>query len=204
MNVIKAKKNRIRHLKGFTLVELILAVILISFLGGVVYNIFAQGIQLWNYAVRESSQIDLYLCFEKMTDDIRNALKYSSEKFSGSIDSMQFYSQSTSISRFGPIRVQYVFDRQKKELRRIESDYKVILNSGSDVQETVLAHHVVNCAFSYYYSDQKNSYGWKNAWNDMCFPEAVRVSVDYSEKNVMKNVTKTITLPSGGCTTITI
>ncbi len=188
---------------GFTLPEIILVTLLIALLGSAIYHVFAQGLKLWNWGAQDHAQTDLYIGFEKLIDDVRNATKYGTAKFKGSTDSMQFYTQSTSVSVIGILQVQYGYDRQKQALKRTQRTYRQLLNGGRDSSEDIVANHLLSCLFSYYYSDRKNAHEWKNSWDDPCLPEAIKVAVDYLDHKRVKNIVRTILVPAGGCGNLT-
>lgn len=190
---------RSHNAKGFTLVEVILSAVLVALLGGAIYLTLSQGVRIWNRAAKNRPEIDIYMGFEKLTDDLRNALKYSTGKFKGSIDSLEFYTQNSTSGVPGPMQVSYLFDRNKKQVKRTKLDYRQILNTVQTPSEEVIMQGITDATFSYYFSDRSMVGSWKNFWDTLCIPEAVRVSVSYKDQNQLRKATRTVIVPVGGC-----
>ena len=187
-----------RRKKGFTLVEITMTTVLVAFLGAAMYLVLSQGIRLWNRATRHHPEIDIYIGFEKLASDLHNTMKYSTAKFKGSIDSMQFYIKNSAKNET-PMQMSYIFDRQSKKIKRSKLDYRQLLNTVQTPVDEIVMSDVVDSTFSYYFSDKTGTGSWKNSWDDACFPEAVRMSIDYLDQNQVRKVARTIWVPIGGC-----
>lgn len=61
--------------KGFTLVEMIVAIVIAASLGAVIYTTFAQGVRLWTRAAKDRGEWKVDLWVEKMTGELRNAFQ---------------------------------------------------------------------------------------------------------------------------------
>jgi len=195
--------------KGFTLMELVIATLIISFLGTVIYTVFVQGLRLWNRAVKERPEIGIGLCFEKLTVDLRNALVYSNVGLVGGTDSMEFYTLGDSElylpenkfeRRTEPLLVQYSFQKSDSAVRRSQLNYYEILNQAKIPQKSArIADHIVRLKFSYFRSDPKAVVDWASQWQEKCLPEAVKINLDFKDQNKVKSMSKIISLPAGGC-----
>jgi len=175
--------------KGFTFIELLISVAIVSFVGAAVYSVFSNGIRIW----RRSSQSRIYerdvrLVLEKFTGELRNALEISAIPFEGSEEFLRFpslidtSSQDSYTYRLG--RITYFFDDSKKEFCRKQESYSQALEgssdededgnddsagqmskikSGADVQGLISS--VKELKFSYCYLDNATGeYRWKDDW----------------------------------------
>lgn len=107
---------------GFTLIEVMLAVMIVSVISVAIYTTFAQGINLWKRALSEQPDLDVELFLEKAAMDLRNAFPYGTQGFSGSEDSFEFYriaprdlaeAKGKKARADVPVRIRYSVDRDE-------------------------------------------------------------------------------------------
>lgn len=192
--------------KGFTLVELIIATTILFFLGFSIYQVFSQGVRLWNRASKNRPETEISLFFEKLASDLRNSVKLSGQEFIGSSNGLSFYAlglqdiyHNAKTERVAqPLWIRYEFNRDRTEIQRSQSGYYAILNSGQTPEKIgQMASHVVGCKYAYLKRDKDGTTDWINQWKNECRPEAVKVYVDYQEKMKIHTISKTIAIPSG-------
>ncbi len=198
---------------GFTLVELLLATLLISFVGGVIYQLFAQGISLWHRSLVDRLDVDVLIYTERLAADLRNAILDTEGVFSGSTDSLDFATlsqvKSPSVSEkelnaTAPSKVRYWYDQKKKKIYRGESGYLSYLR---DQGQTMLGREIVpqvtNCKYSFYNPDSHAPNLWLNSWERDCLPPAVKVFIEYKNEAQVKNFSTVISLPHSACSVST-
>jgi type II secretory pathway component PulJ len=105
-----------RRNKGFTAVELIVAVCIFSMVSYAVYSLLAGGLNAYkrirNFA---GSQIDVLTAFEKMERDLENTFYISGINFSGD-------GRSVSFAGSGPVsKVAYIYDETSGKLPDVSS-----------------------------------------------------------------------------------
>ena len=203
------KPPKFQFQKGFTLLELLIAVFITSFLGFAIYTVFSQGLRLWSRASKERPEVGVNLFLEKLSSDLRNSLLYSANPLIGTSDSIQFYTLGESQlrskipenqHRLQPKRVMYLFDRNKTFINRIQLNYDDLLNSVNNLtQTTPVASSIIGCKYSYLKRERTKSIDWIGQWNDPCIPEAIKVNVDYQDKTRTRSLSKIISIPIGGC-----
>ena len=172
---------------GFTLLELLIAILIFAVIVSAVYSTLYSGIKVWNEGdaqtrFPESSQMAL----NRMTKDIRNVTRFSEIKFEG---------EKHSISM--PV-IKDVY--QDKNL--INQVYKVsyYLNSGNimrDVQtypeslrgqtkKRELVSGIQELVFSYCNVEKE----WKDSWEEANLPYAVKLSIKSKENNILEAITE--------------
>lgn len=204
-------RGKLSEGKGMTLVEILIAVSIISFLGLVLYTIFYQGTKLWRRAALMQIDIDSDMVFEKMSSDLRNAYSGSPGQFTGKGGRVEFFSYSKNDLRDGsgsftvknPVRVRYAYQDDSHTLLRLEQDYRTLLSAKLEKQDapgTPVAEKVKECRFEYLHENpEKKTFQWKDFWNDACPPKAVRVSLQFDDQKSAAIARKIIALPAGGC-----
>lgn len=191
---------------GFTLVELLISISIISFLSVVVFNTFSQGLRLWRQVLDANSGLRAALYLEKVTEELRNGLIYSGKTLVGDPRSLAFYSirpgkwssADKSGSFFeGPVQIRYAFDADRKNL------YGWFSRAGaveSGEEGSVELDQLIDCRYSFYKGDANLADRWVNYWQDQGFPCAVKVLIQYKEKGIVRTASKVIPIPSSGCT----
>lgn len=198
--------------KGFTLVEFLVAVIIISFLGGVIYTTFSQGMQLWYRGQKSHDDSDLDFFIEKITRDLRNSFKYTTANaFVGTNQAMLFYTlmpapnpsvptEEPSLEQ--PVRVRYFLQKEAQAIMRLQESYQEILNPElhSDSPPKPVALKVLDASIQYYAYDEKSrSYHWLDQWQRPCLPLAVKWDLEYGDRLHPQKATNIMAVPAGGC-----
>lgn len=197
--------------KGFTLIELVIAVVLVSFIGGTVYMTFSQGLKLWSHASRMKPDTPYEILLEKMIADLRNGFIYKPKRFKGTGDSFEFYlldlpgrireRGGNRVNLRVPFRVRYFFDREKSVLNRSQEDFPEILYASHifEVPFEPLVEGLGECVFAYYFSDPQNqNHGWAGTWDGEGWPKAIRITLKYDDENKVRVMERIIPVPIGG------
>jgi prepilin-type N-terminal cleavage/methylation domain-containing protein len=195
---------------GFTLIELLVAITIVSFLGLAIYNVFYQGVNIWNRAVKEDPEIDFEFFYDKLALELRNVSPYKTPSLVGKGDSIEFFTLTPGNRLEGheiessnrvPSKVTYSFDAPRKAIRRKEEDYHEILNdrTKTDTQGRVVATDVSRVTLQYFSSGKWNrGLQWRNSWQRECLPDAVQAKIEFGTDST-EAVTRIIPLASMRC-----
>jgi hypothetical protein len=188
-----------------SLIELLIVVSILAFLGTAVFGVFSQGLRLWKRSAGMQPDLDSDVVFEKITDDLRGAYPSSLGAFKGDETSLQLfgYALPREPSLPGglrlPARVTYTF--RDGVLERTEEPYQTVLTASVDAGTPAprrVAPSLRECRFEYYHRDPKSEeYQWKSFWQGDCLPKAVRVSLKFDDEKKMHSKVKVIALPAG-------
>ena len=107
-----------RSYQGLTLPEIIISILILSFLGAVIYATVSQSLRLWQRATEERPEFDIDLFVEKLKTDLRNAYTSNARSFSGEEATLEFDVLDAYTSLQWPRRVFYFFDEKNQFLRR--------------------------------------------------------------------------------------
>ncbi len=176
-----------RNTCGFTLLELLIAILIFAVIVSAVYSTLYSGIKVWNEGdaqtrFPESSQMAL----NRMTKDIRNVARFSEIKFEGEKDSISMpvikdvYQDKNLISRI--YKVMYYLDDEK--IIRDAQTYPESLTGQARKQELVPDVHEL--VFSYCNSEKE----WKDSWKEDSLPYAVKLSIKSKEDDVIEAITE--------------
>lgn len=192
---------------GFTLVELLVSMLIVSILGGAVFVTFAQGIRLWQATVNEGAQGEEEFFFENLRSELRNAFIYGKMALNGQPDLLEFHTlmlpprsaQTQEAARKIPAMVRYRYVPAQKAVQKEVTYYEKMLNSQSKAFEVKMVLEAVSeLRFEY---DGRRKQGsssvWTSRWKDTCFPGAVKILMDSRSGGVTKEV-RVISLPAEG------
>ncbi|OGW92773.1 MAG: hypothetical protein A3K16_06010 [Omnitrophica bacterium RIFCSPLOWO2_01_FULL_45_24] len=193
--------------RGFTFIELIVAVMIFSIIAVSVYSVFRAGVRLWHRTnpLIQANQSTRFF-FNTISSDLKNSVSYRQKgvNFEGEKQKLSFM---TLIDASGEgvlphtelARVTYHFDKTRKTVKRavatkaegFSEDYAKSADLLNDIDDK-------NFGFEYCYkitsSPTEYDYEWKDAWEDEDrdkgkIPRGVKVKAgEYS---------KTIFVPTG-------
>lgn len=196
--------------KGFTLVEMIVALVIFAFLGGALYTTFGQGLKIWHHAVRERAEWKIDLFFEELTEGLRNFCRDRETSFVGSKHSVQFDALTPRLVREGgetserimrlPVSRSYAFDEAQKVITGYRKSYPEILSPPKLKKDPAFPVVEGVSAFDleyYYYDPDRETRTWTSQWKGACPPEAVKISIGDEEG---RRMTRYLNIPSSrGC-----
>lgn len=176
--------------KGFTFIELIIAVTIFSIIAVSIYSVFRAGVRLWagTNPLIQANQSTRYF-FNTISKDLKNSVSYnavsqglktfgSSEEesvnFEGEEQKISFMtlvevSGSGGLTHAELARVIYSFDRSKKTVRRaVATKAEGLGEDNAKVAEILSDIDNKDFGFEYCYrlgaSPTDYDYEWKDAW----------------------------------------
>ncbi|MCP4650986.1 MAG: prepilin-type N-terminal cleavage/methylation domain-containing protein [PVC group bacterium] len=162
---------------GFTLVELLLSVVIMSVVFLTVYSTFSLGVEAW----KKSGSRNVYearTILSQISEDLRSAcIPVSKEQrfsFNGNAASLSFVTAASSHTGMNKVRY-YVtpgkFNDTRSLVYRVDDILNTDINALGKVQELTGTLNVLS--FSYYDGEQ-----WLRAWNSAeTMPQAVQISL---------------------------
>ena len=182
------------NLRGFTFIELIVAVTIFSIIAVSIYSTFNAGIRIW---LRTSPMIEenqaLRVFFNTVSSDLKNAVAYydnsatlvkpgfgqeyeGETNFSGSPGRISFIaivgiSDPDTGMREEPARITYIYDKNAKTVKRLIATRSEGLNEDNTKGVDMLSGiEEKDFGFEYCYkkmiSNTEYEYEWKDAWED--------------------------------------
>ncbi len=126
------KKSRKGHCSveraGFTLIEILFVMAILSIVSLAVYSSFDSGIKIWQRLNKDAPAEDLNIFLEKISDDLRNSFKFTGIEFVGRDKSISF--ATLVLTELGQRdrglivgEVGYGFDEERETLNRWYADY---------------------------------------------------------------------------------
>lgn len=193
--------------RGFTFIELIIAVTIFAVVAVSIYSVFSVGVRLWR---RTSPLIQaeqaMRFFFNTMSLDLANSIAYNKKdvNFEGEKQKISFY---TLIDVSAPgvpghvelAKVIYFYDRDKKTVKRAVATAREGL-SEADARATDMLENVEDKDFGFEYCYKLGSsktdydYEWKDTWED---EDADSGKVPRGVKVKVSDYTKTIFIPTG-------
>jgi hypothetical protein len=196
--MVNRNKDKVRLIRGFTLVELIISGVIIFLVSLTVYSVFASGINVWRKANQaKSNGFGLRLVTEKLGMELRNAFRFSTIAFEGTEDSIAF----AALVDNGVSRISYFLNEEDVFCRRLQN-YPEVFKKGESGKYDLLFYGVNKLKFSYCYLDNASGeYKWKDKWvkeEQDTIPRAVKIELTFKNKSdVETKFTKTVFIPIG-------
>jgi len=165
------------YIAGFSLIELLVVILIMGTIGSVVIACFMGGMRAYE-RVHDfgRGEADVYLAFEMMERDLKNAVSLPGEPFVGDGTLMQFPAMESvtdlKISEGGVNVVRYWDDPEKGLLRSIDDLGEK--NSYSAVEDQVTSGRV---EVQFEYMDEDSAGGWVDVWQSVSnLPQQVHIS----------------------------
>lgn len=182
---------------GFTLVELLVVTVILSFVSLAIYTTFNNGLAIWQRINRQLPEEDLNIFFEKFTHDLKNTLKFTGVNFLGTNERLEFanlvYSPLLKNRTVG--QVIYFYDPYVEILKREQRDFSRVFSG----QEGLVAWSLINLKslrFQYYiYDRDKKEYLWQEDCPAETIPLAVRIDLEFKDGAKFR---KTVSIPISG------
>lgn len=176
--------------KGFTFIELLIALTIFSIIATSMYFTLNTGIKVWsrsNESIRENQRFRI--CFDIISKDLKNIIAYPPIKpewgaerisFPAIVDTYEGDTVKTEL-----VKVIFYFDDIKKGLVRVCATVKEGFDEAY-AEEKILLDDIENLAFQYCYKiKDEERYEWKDTWGfDDKIPRGIRIKADNFEKTV--------------------
>jgi len=187
--------------KGFTFIEIIMVMLLVSFISLAIYTNFSSGLRIWQRIKRSALNEDLNIFLEKLKRDLKNCFLFKGIDFMGKEDSVSFavLVNSPNLKAKTPGKVIYLYDSNNKVLKRMEWDYSGIYNQAQTLRELVIKN-ITQANFKYNFFDKaKKQYLWSSEWNEKeKLPLAVELELEVTTDSEVFKYNQTISIPIGG------
>ena len=192
-----------KGLRGFTLLELLIAVTIFSIVAVAIYSSFNVGIRAWrkaenSYKVRQEARHAL----NTIGRELRSAINSTAMSFEGSSNYVSFC-RTMKISNpqggysEGIFKITYTFEAEDKAVYYILQTYGESAK-GETGTKSLLASGVLDFKLQYAYLDL-DMVVWKDEWKELNIPLGVKVSLSYpsqSEGQVVE-YSETFFIPTG-------
>lgn len=190
-------KKRISRLRGFTLIELTIAMTIFAVIAVSIYATLNAGSRVWTRAnpLIEANQASRFF-FDNVSRDLKNIIKYSESDpvFEGDARRISFMTLVESwregLRQLEVARVTYSLDTDTASIKRTVAG----ITEGFDENNPVSSEIIKNLkpddfAFEYCYkeagSGEDYSYAWSGAWNDTTkIPRGVRIKLGALKKTI--------------------
>lgn len=210
---------RMKHRRGFTLMELLVALSIFAVIAICLYSVFSGGVGVW----RKQEKIFKYshsieLALDKMAKELRNAIDYSQPplhpdspeegkklKFEGDEKNLSF--MTVHDNNIMKISYFFVSSPDRKGVLKKKISYQ---KEGFDEEkhpESVFIEGLDKLYFEYAYqgTDKEEPPEWQKEWGDEAVkegpkkPVGVRVTLEFKEPDQEKQeiLRKTVFIPTG-------
>ena len=182
--------------KGFTLLELLVAIFIISIVGTVALTLFSKGINIWeDVRFRTSREYETILFLEGLDKELRNYVNFSEIGFSGKGESICFPAL-INVQREDSDYIQnvigcinYRFDRDKMAIYKSKVSYPESIQESSSAFYRIL-ERVKSLNFEYGVLDKQGEFKWSSLWKKKGKPKAVRIRIEVGVDEDFRNTCK--------------
>ncbi|MBF0483095.1 MAG: prepilin-type N-terminal cleavage/methylation domain-containing protein [Candidatus Omnitrophica bacterium] len=195
---------------GFTMVEVLLALTILSIVGVCLFSVFAGGIKISKYATsKDGFNHEVYWVSRLLSSDLENAVFVKLKDASGAEQNL-FQGQENSFTLAedtdtGLKTIKYYLSEADSKgmasLLREEKDFVTDEDKDKNVPE-VIASHIApqGIRFEYGYQEKNQPLEWRSSWALAGVPMKMRADIDFViDPQVQKKQTLTLELfcPSG-------
>ncbi len=199
-NVLKDKKG-----KGFTLIEVLVTVSLISLLSFMLYSSLVNGLKIWKKSQQLVVEEDVAIFFDKISRGLQNTFNHSELKFRGNAQMISFPSllnmltdkksslgEGKYVQQMG--QVKYYFDKETGAIFEQKANYGQALNNVFSNPRKIVGG-ITSFQILYYYLDGDKEVEGNKIEEQI--PNAVKVEVLFQEGLRSKILNKWINIPVG-------
>jgi prepilin-type N-terminal cleavage/methylation domain-containing protein len=194
------------YCRAFTLIEMLIVASLLSVTGLAVYHAIANGMRVWEYSRRYSSQEDIAIFFEKITADLQNVYQSSLISFDGKAQNIFIPTivrmpadqgspdKGQMIEQMGA--AEYYLQAGKRTIYRRQNNYSQALKNKKNIQARALSDSVTRLHFSYFVVEDGELKLKKKLSDEI--PASVQIEIDFVEVGGnVRHLQRMINLPSG-------
>ncbi len=174
---------------GFTLVELLVTLALMTFIFGVLFSMISGGLRVWQRlqcGVRQEHEV--YLALDQMRRGLQATRPFELIPFKGAYERIDFSTllnvgdPDDEEAIFEPGQVSYYFDRKRMTLCESQKPFRGSKRNYRSEVCKVLAQNVskVNFSFSRYNANSK-SISQVGSWSDKQPPVSVKIELEYHD-----------------------
>lgn len=192
-----------RKKAGFTLVELLVVVSLVSLTGMALYAMFASGIGMMRRVSHSEASEDVSIFLEKFDREISSQALFHGLAFSGGETALSFPSRMDLDGRDpmdrGIGRISYFFDESHRAFARRQENLSQV-HQKQEVKVSAALGDVRRLKFQYFvFIKDKRTYEWVDAWNALehegLIPSAVKLEFEYSGSGERHVFERTFAIP---------
>lgn len=191
--------------RGFTLIEILLTVSLVSLCSLAIYHVFAGGVKLWARSQYFAVEEDVAIFLDKFSEDLRNSFYYKGINFKGmqgqltvpafvttQADERSLDADEGPVTQIGAVK--YYYDYETHTIHRAQANYSQALN-GRFADDRVLVKSVTGLRFIYYIPGAEGVDPY-NKMEDV-IPSAVYVEIKYNDGRSEQQTGRFISIPVG-------
>ena len=187
--------------RGFTFIEMIIVMGMLSVIGVAIFTTLSNGINIWNRLNQAVTQEDINIFFDRFSSQLRNALNFSTIEFKGDKHEISFASIVTTPEKVqsqntGIGQVTYTYNKSKKTITRQVKNYSQLHKRHKGLQQELLGN-IHFFEFNYYsYNKKLKEYFWQDEWwRQEGLPLSVRIELEFQDDKEYKNIIRTIDIP---------
>lgn len=205
MIFLTRKNSAPRPGRGFTLIEILLTVTLVSLCSLAIYRVFAGGLKLWEYSQRSGIEEDVNIFFDKFSEDLRNAFYFKSIVFRGTeskivvptfvsvmADERSLLAPDGRIIQMGSVK--YYYDYENHLIRRAQANYANALQERF-AEDKILVKSIDSLKFTYFVPSDKGVEPYAKL--DEVIPSSIYVEIQYSDGRSNHKIGRMIAIPVG-------
>ena len=191
--------------QGFTLIEMLMVVSLVSLVALAIYSNFASGVRVFKKMNDSAGDEALTLFFDKLSRDFQNAFPYADVPFEGDSEKVSFMTIIKTVPALGGDqgigRVTYFYDKESGAVLCRRDNINNLFKE-KPAEAAALIRGVSMLRMSYFeYDPLEGQYRWKEAWDPEDTkggaPLAVRLEMEIREEDHERQITRTFAIPVG-------
>ncbi len=198
-------RDKQRATSGITLIEVLIAVVLMGVIGGVLHHSLSTGIKVWQNTQRMVIEEDISIFFDKISRDLKNSFFYSKIFLEGDTQRFAFPTivltpaDKKSLQKNGQYihqvgRAEYGLDVGNHQIYRRQANYSQAVNNTFSAPQ-VLVHSIDRLLFRYVYLTDNGEVLSEKLFETI--PAGLEIEVEFSDNRGSRVMRKLIDIPVG-------
>ena len=189
-NCLQPPASGLQPKAGFTFVELLVALALLTLVGGAIAATLSGGLSIWERAQTAGARDqELQVAVAQLQHELHGVRRFAPLPFEGEYDAVSFpalvaVERPEEAEADDPVlgRLGYFFDSGRRRLCRASADYRDARATRLKDACDPLLTGVERVRFSYYGWDAASAgYGWVSDWSAPAPPLAVRIELGWRQ-----------------------
>jgi len=153
---------------GFTLIELVIATVILAIIAVSIYGSFSVGVKVWRRGDENRGLQKIRIALLSMQKELRGSFYFSNAPFKGASSEITFPLVAAREDKGGIYVVNYYVTEDKNTQSMVLMKRKILFSGNQSVEDRRMGELIHSMDFEYAYEFQNglNGVEWKDVWEE--------------------------------------
>lgn len=186
-------------LSGFTLIELVIATVILAVIAVSIYGSFSVGVKVWRRGGENRGLQKIRITLLSIQKELRSSFYFSKAPFKGASSEITFPLVAAREDKDGIYVVNYYVTEDKNTQSKVLMKRKILFSGNQPVEDNRMDElmHSIDFEYAYEFKNGLNGIEWKGTWEESQkkVPLIVRINFSFgADKDIYHKV---IFIPQG-------